>query len=147
MIQAKPEDRLVKANKSKMQMQKCQAVYKSNWNEVANESSDEEEMIERMEMELDQNDIEQQADVVQVAEENALEKVLKQLKIEPKEDSELQSKFSLYEDFLQTVEESRKATFDYWKDVKPDFEAISGQGNAVKQVKATIKNIDKEENL
>jgi len=69
---------------------------------------------------------------------------LSQLKTEPKDDEELKQKFKLYEDFLKTVELSRKAIFDFWKTSKIDFKDAP---YAIKQVESDIKNIDCDDNL
>ena len=67
---------------------------------------------------------------------------------EPKVESEVKAKFGLFEDYLATVEDSRNATHDFWKECKPDFEAaVDNSEHVIKTIEKQIKNIDSEDNL
>jgi len=134
-----PSHRVRSAEISNDQMRQMQRVYKSR----NLDDSDEEEELECAVAKMEQI---QQLDVVQVTE-NQQDILLRDLRIEPKEDSEIEAKFKLYEEFLKTVESSRKATFDFWAECKEEFTKTAGQGNAVKQVEANLKNLDCEENM
>jgi hypothetical protein len=48
--------------------------------------------------------------------------LLKELEVEPREDSELTAKFALFETFLQTVTVIREQTLEFWRDNKDLFE-------------------------
>jgi len=130
------------ASKSAMQLQSVQNVYRSH---DAWENEEDDQAEEQLSRALDLVQIEQNADEVQVNDNNAMSSVLNQLRREPTNDAELAAKFQLYETFLQTVIDSRKATYDFWKDCKADFAAAAG--NVVTQVEKDLKDIDSQDNL
>jgi len=139
-LRSAPSQQAESANYSNMQQMRIQEVY--NHRGFAEEEDDE----EQLEMALDTLTVEQNEDKIQVNA-NEMGQVLSQLRTEPKVASEVEAKFELYSNFLKTVEDSRKATFDFWKECKEEFTEQSGVGNAVNQVEQDIRNIDKEENL
>jgi len=138
-LRSAPQDRMRSAEVSNCQMRSIQHVYQ-NRNYV--DSDDEEEV----ELQMAKVEAVQTEDVIQVNEKE-MGKLLRELRAEPKEESDQVSKFKLYEEFLKTVEESRKATFEFWKDTKEEFTQTAGQGNAVKQVEKDLKDLDHEDNL
>ena len=68
--------------------------------------------------------------------------LLKQLEIEPKEDSELAAKFALFETFLQKVTVIREQTLQFWDENKDLFE-----GGSRAAAQKEIKKIDAEDCL
>jgi len=131
------------------QMQSIQTVYnnRSAWDAVDEEEADANYAV--METMLDQLEAVQLADDVQV-DDNSMSAILNQLRREPTQEEELQAKFELYENFLATVEESRKATYDFWDDCKEEFESTANTANAqnaVAQVEADLTAIDGQDNL
>ena len=68
--------------------------------------------------------------------------LLEQLKKEPKEEAECQEKFSLYEVYLETVEKTRCAAFDFWDEAEPDFPE-----GAKQEVRRMLKKIDSADNM
>jgi hypothetical protein len=62
-------------------------------------------------------------------------------------DSEVKAKFGLFEDYLATVEDSRNATHNFWKECRPDFEAVDNSQHVIKTIEKEIKAIDGEDNL
>jgi len=128
---------------SAVQMRSVQEVYQ-NMDAWRNDDEEAECAMENM---LDEMEAVQLADDVQV-DDNSMDALLRQLRREPTDDEETQAKFALYENFLATVEASRKATYDFWDDCREEFEenAASSQ-NAVAQVEADLRAIDGEDNL
>jgi len=78
-----------------------------------------------------------------------MERVLVQLRREPKTDEERKAKFGLYEMYLETVVQIRKQTFEFWVECKADFEKESrdDKGPAIKSIEKSLKDLDSEENM
>jgi len=134
------------ANLSRNQMRSIQSVFKRrvvSYDDDAAMDAEEEEL----ETLVSNLEVAQLTDNTVQVEDGNMTAILNQLKTEPKVESEVAAKFGLYEDYLATVEDSRKATYDFWKDCKPDFEAVNNSEHIVKSIEKEIKNIDKEDNL
>ena len=71
-----------------------------------------------------------------------LQNLLKQLEVEPKNDSELAAKFALFETILQTVTVIREQTLQFWNENKDLFE-----GGSQAAAQNEIKKIDAEDCL
>lgn len=107
----------------------------------------EEDAVEEM---LSNLEVVQQTDVVAanlMSNETGIRKVLNQLRVEPNNDAELATKFGLYEDYLATVEESRKATHDFWDDCKEEFTGPTGRSHVATSIQKSVDDIDKNENM
>lgn len=107
----------------------------------------EEDAVEEM---LSNLEVVQQTDAVAVnlmSNERGIRSVLNQLRVEPNNDAELATKFGLYEDYLSTVEESRKATHDFWDDCKEEFTGPTGQSHVATSIQKSVDDIDKQENM
>jgi len=135
-------------SKANMQLKSIQEVY-HNAAAWENDNDEEEDALENQ---LALIESEQTNDVAENAlldidanDDKSIHAILQQLAVEPKSDKECGIKFKLYSDLLETVEASRKATNDFWKDCKEDF--AKHQGNVVAQVEKDIKDIDSEDNL
>ena len=80
-----------------------------------------------------------------------MSKLLRQFYTQPADDAECKAKFALYEDFLATVEESRKVTLEFWAECKVDFssaeEGEAAAGGAVDAMERVIKSIDGADNM
>merc|ERR1719420_290917 len=103
----------------------------------------EEDAVEEM---LSNLEVVQQTDAVAVnlmSNERGIRSVLNQLRVEPNNDAELATKFGLYEDYLSTVEESRKATHDFWDDCKEEFTGPTGQSHVATSIQKSVDDIDK----
>jgi len=140
-VNSAPMEMLQAADVSRQQMRSIQSVYRNNeaWNDDADD-----EGANALENDLAILENVQDHDKIQV-DDKSMAAVLNQLKKEPKEEKLVKAKFELYEDFLKTVEDSRKATYDFWKDCKTDFDEHSG--NVVKQVENELGKVDDHENL
>mmetsp|Transcript_50754 Transcript_50754/g.111080 ORF Transcript_50754/g.111080 Transcript_50754/m.111080 type:complete len:346 (+) Transcript_50754:42-1079(+) len=55
--------------------------------------------------------------------EDEMRALLDQLRVEPASEAESAAKFGLYEEYLTTVEQTRRTTLEFWASVKPDFPA------------------------
>jgi len=133
------------AQLSRNQMKSIQSVYRCR--NVAYEDDAFEEEEERLETLVTSMEVAQLTDDVEV-EEGEMVRILNQLKREPKVESEVKAKFGLFEDYLATVEDSRNATHDFWKECKPDFEAaVDNSEHVIEHIEKQIKNIDSEDNL
>lgn len=137
------------AASSRMQMRSIQGLYRRN--EVSYEddaaASEEEEELECMVSRLEVAQLEDNADHTANVDENSMRQILNQLRKEPKDEKEITAKFGLYEDYLATVEDSRNATHNFWKECKPDFEAVDNSEHVIKTIEKEIKAIDAEDNL
>jgi len=133
------------AKESRSQMQSIQQLYQSRNTTFEDDAFDEEE--ERLETMVENMEVAQLADNVQVDDENSMNQILNQLRIEPTNEQEVATKFGLYEDFLGTVEDSRKATHDFWKECKPDFEAVENSAHIIQSIEKGISDIDSGDNL
>jgi hypothetical protein len=71
-----------------------------------------------------------------------LTELLKQLANEPKDDTELSAKFTLFETFLATVTLIRDQTLQFWSDNADQF-----SGDARAQLQRSISSIDSHDNL
>lgn len=129
---------------SRAQMHSISDVYNSRAITYEDDAFDEEE--ERLENMVNNLEIAQLTDTVQV-DDNSMNSILQQLRREPTNEQELSSKFGLYEDFLKTVEDSRKATYDFWKECKPDFQEANNAEHIISSIEQDLKNIDGEDNL
>jgi len=133
------------AASSRNQMRSIQSVYQTR--NIAYEDDAIEEEEERLETIVTNMEVAQLADDVQI-EEGDMRQILNQLKREPTVESEVKAKFGLFEDYLATVEDSRNATHDFWKQCKPDFEAaVDNSEHVIKTIEKQIKDIDGEDNL
>lgn len=139
-IRSAPAVREEAVQQNKNQMMAIQSVYNSRqaW------ADDDDEAEDALDGQLDLLAVDQAQDDVQV-DDGSMAQILTKLKKQPENDGEMASKFGLYEDFLKTVEDSRKATYDFWEDCKPDF--VEASGNVVNQVERDLKKVDGEENL
>jgi len=141
MLRSAPAEYETSAMKSNMQMQQLQRCYAAPAH--FDESDDEAE--EEYALQLDCIEAEQAQDEIGQVDETGMSQLLQSLAREPKNDQELAAKFALYEEFLKTVEQSRKAAHDFWADCKEDFEEASG--NVVKQIEKELKAVDSAENM
>lgn len=132
------------ASSSRNQMKSIQSVYQHR--SVAYEDDAFEEEEEQLENLVANLEIAQLADDIQV-DESDINQILNQLKREPTVDSEVKAKFGLFEDYLATVEDSRNATHNFWKECRPDFEAVDNSQHVIKTIEKEIKAIDGEDNL
>lgn len=148
LMSAAPAVRM-ESSKAEVQMKSIQSVYAN----VDAWGADDDEAEDALEHQLAVLETEQIHDAEEASELNIdanddasiQRQILRQLITEPKDPKEVEEKFKLYSDLLETVEASRKATNDFWGDCKEDF--AKAQGNVVKQVEKDIKDIDKEDNL
>jgi len=82
-----------------------------------------------------------------------MEKLLNELRKEPKDDAGRETKFKLYEKYQETIQDARKALFKFWSDCKKEFGATDGDDGerekaaAVKQVESDLKRVDDARNL
>jgi len=135
------------AASSREQMRSIQHVYKRRAVRYDDEeaASEEEEELDNL---VSCMEVAQMTDNTAVAETaNTMAQILNQLKREPTNEAEVKAKFGLYEDYLATVEDSRNATHDFWKECKSDFEAVNNSEHVIKTIEKEIKDIDKEDNL
>jgi len=134
------------AASSRQQMRSIQSVFtRAHASYEDDACSDEEEELETLVTNMEVAQIEDKT--VAEVNENSMQAILKQLMREPSDDKELTAKFGLYEDYLATVENSRKATHDFWDACKPDFEAVNNSEHVIKTIQKEIKNIDHADNL
>jgi len=135
-------------SKSNAQMKSVQAVYR-NFDAWNNDDDEEEDAMEHQLALLEEEQVVDASNnlALDIGANNAnsIHAILNQLRIEPTDNAEIERKFGLYTDLLETVETSRKALEDFWLDCKEDFS--NAQGNVVSQVERDIKNIDSEDNL
>lgn len=131
-IRSAPQQMREAIQVNQCQMKSIQGVYHNY--------SDNEDEMEDM---LDCIEVVQQEDEVQV-DDSDFQQILNKLKIEPKNDEELAAKFALYEDFLKTVVDSRKATFVFWEECRADFVEVK---NVIAHIERDLKAIDKEDNM
>jgi len=130
------------AVKSRKQMRFINSVYFRN-NQVDEE--EEEEIYANILDNVEQTQFKESCENNSVAINDKTEMtILESLRVEPKDETETKQKYGLFEDFLENVEASRKATFDFWKEHKKDFIPVP---TASKQVERDLKNIDSEDNL
>lgn len=132
---------------SRNQMRSIQSVYQSRNEAVSYEDDAFDEEEEQLETMVNNLEIAQLADDVQVDDENSMTQILNQLRREPTNEQEIATKFQLYETFLGTVEDSRKATYDFWKECKPDFDAVENSQHIIQSIEKGIKDIDSGDNL
>jgi len=132
---------------SREQMSSIQTLYRSRNAAPSYEDDAFDEEEERLETMVNNLEIAQLTDSVQVDDENSMNQILNQLRREPTNEQELATKFGLYEDFLGTVEDSRKATYDFWKECKPDFEAVENSTHIIKSIEKGMRDIDSGDNL
>jgi len=126
-------------------MMSCQQIYQTRECNYEDDAFDEEE--ERLETMVENMEAVQLADDVQVDDANSMNAILNQLRREPANEQEMATKFGLYEDYLKTVEDSRKATHDFWAECKPDFVEHAGSQHIIQSIETTISDIDKGDNL
>jgi len=148
LMSAAPEVRM-ESSKAEVQMKSIQSVY-ANVDAWGADDDDAENALEHQlaVLETEQiHDAEEASELNIDANDDASiqRQILRQLVQEPKDPKEVEEKFKLYSDLLETVEASRKATNGFWADCKEDF--AKAQGNVVAQVEKDIKDIDKEDNL
>jgi hypothetical protein len=81
--------------------------------------------------------------------ESEMEKLLNELRKEPSDDKGRAAKFSLYETYQETIQESRKGLFKFWADCKKEFvgDKKDEDSAAVKEVNASLKRVDDPRNL
>jgi len=70
------------------------------------------------------------------------EELLDQLRQEPGDEFEVTAKFNLYSTYLETVEKTRDALFEFWIDAQRDFH-VEGQREVARQ----LKQIDSADNM
>jgi len=71
-----------------------------------------------------------------------MSKLLEELRLEPGNDNERIAKFGLYEKYLETVENIRRETHEFWDTCKADFSGAS-EGEVQRQLRA----IDSEQHM
>lgn len=147
MLRSAPSGFAESTNSSREQMRSIQTeVYRAP-QRISYEDDEAYEAEEsRLDMVVSNLETAQLQDEVQVSDEG-MDSILHQLRREPTNDAEITTKFGLYEDFLKTVEDSRKATYTFWGDCKEDFEAVEGAQHAIIAIEKSIKDIDKEDNM
>jgi len=141
MLRSAPAQYETSAMKSNMQMKQIQQCYAS----PANFLDESDEAEEELALRLDQIEMEQAQDEVGQVDESGMAQLLQNLAREPTNDQEMSAKFALYEEFLKTVEQSRKAAHDFWGECKEDF--MEASGNVVKQIEKELKAVDSAENM
>jgi len=148
MLRSAPSRYAESATSSRNQMRSLQEeVYSSARQQVSYEDDEAcEEEETRLDMMVANLECEQLNDDVQVSDQG-MDAILNQLRREPNNDAEIEIKFGLYEDFLKTVEDSRKATHNFWADCKEDFEAVEGAQHAVRAIQKSLKDIDHADNM
>jgi len=96
-----------------------------NTKEAEEDDEEEERLLDSFEVELStetpirQLDEDISVSLTSVA--NDIDALLAQLKVEPTDDNELIAKFSLYENFLETVTLIRDTTINFWNENKDQF--------------------------
>jgi hypothetical protein len=148
VMNSAPQFREESAKSSRNQMKSIQSVFNHRG---ADYEEDDDAVFDKEEEELESLvtnlEVAQMETADNVEDENSMRQILNQLKKEPKESAEVAAKFGLYEDYLGTVEDSRKATYDFWGECKSDFEAVNNSEHVIKTIENDLKKIDSGDNL
>jgi len=145
VMNSAPQFRVESAARSRQQMKSIQSVFQHRGAayEDDNAYEAEEEALESLVTNLEVAQVQNNDNV----DEGGMKHLLNQLRKEPKEEAEVTAKFGLYEDYLGTVEDSRKAAYDFWAECKPDFEAVNNSEHVIKAIEKEFKDIDSGDNL